>query len=113
MFEFTNGVKSPEFRNGASRDRPFDVMELDITKTIRKVEVYVEGGRGDIDAIKFISDEGEVLGEAEWLGSGSEWKTIDIPEDKEIIGVFGCFDDNHTDMLSLGFNLWTPNPRAI
>ena len=112
MFEFTNGVMSPAVSNGRTAESGFNTITLDLTKTIRKVEMQVKeegGGRwGNLNHIKFISDEGENLGESPFYHGGGNWQTILIPEGKEIIGFFCNISVNESDMQSLGFNLWTP-----
>ena len=47
-----------------------------------------QSDRGDLNHIRFISDEGELLGEVRWYNGGGNWQTIEIPEGKEIIGFF-------------------------
>jgi len=41
------------------------------------------------------------------------WKGKPIPAGKEIIGLYGDFDDDGERITSLGFILWEPNPVAI
>ena len=43
-----------------------------------------------------------------------EWVTKDVPEGKEIIGVYGGTgkDDADNDLFRLGFIVWTPNPAS-
>mmetsp|Transcript_13776 Transcript_13776/g.17409 ORF Transcript_13776/g.17409 Transcript_13776/m.17409 type:complete len:93 (+) Transcript_13776:909-1187(+) len=41
------------------------------------------------------------------------WKAKQIPAGKEIIGLYGDFDETGERINTLGFILWTPNPQAI
>lgn len=41
------------------------------------------------------------------------WKAKQIPQGKEIIGLYGDFDETEERINTLGFILWTPNPQAI
>jgi hypothetical protein len=42
-----------------------------------------------------------------------QWKTRNIPDGKEIIGLYGDFDESGEKIACLGFIVWEPNPFAI
>ncbi len=42
-----------------------------------------------------------------------QWKSRAIPEGKEIVGLYGDFDDSGEKITTLGFIVWEPNPFAI
>jgi len=46
-------------------------------------------------------------------GDEGNWKAKVIPPGKEIIGLFGDFDESGECISSLGFILWEPNPFAV
>ena len=71
---------------------------------------------GCISKFQLIDTDGETV--VQWssqsIVEGKEWEiTRDIPEDKEIIGIY-CNTSYHTHYINkLGFILWTPNPFAV
>ncbi len=42
-----------------------------------------------------------------------QWKSRAIPEGKEIVGLYGDFDESGERITTLGFIVWEPNPFAI
>ena len=46
-------------------------------------------------------------------GPEGNWKAKAIGEGKEIIGLYGDFDESEEHITTLGFILWEPNPHAI
>ena len=42
-----------------------------------------------------------------------DWKSKAIPEGKEIIGLYGDYNEDADKINALGFILWTPNPFAF
>jgi len=58
--------------------------------------------------IKYAAGDYYTMFEAEQ----GNWKAKTIPEGKEIIGLYGDFDDSGEHITTLGFILWSPNPQA-
>ena len=63
--------------------------------------------------MKIWDDEGNEVVDITFYGDGNgDWVEQEIPEGKEIIGMF-CSTVKHHDMTSLGFIVWTPSPMAL
>ena len=63
--------------------------KLDTSKRVARVSVKVRNDQFFMDALRVEDDEGNVILDLVWCESkDSEWQTRQIPEGKEIIGLY-------------------------
>ena len=94
QLSFTNKVESPliETVKGISQEELL-FEDIDTSKDIRKITMQVKSGF--INKIRFVDSEGKSI--LEWGCQGSirkEWMTCEVPEGKEIIGIFSSLTPN-------------------
>lgn len=112
-FEFSNGIESPTFQTSEGKYFADKEIEIDTEKTIRKVSIYVEKQRHRFCKMIIKDDKDEEMCNIRMCECDrGDWVDIEIPEGKEIVGLFCNTESHHADMQGLGFNLWTPNPKA-
>ena len=94
--EFMLNVVPPP---GESKSVPIVEVSCKMTAEMHIYGLRIKYATGDV-YIPFESDKGT-------------WKTKPIPEDREIVGLFGDLDAAGERITCLGFILWQPNPAAI
>ena len=112
---FTNGVESPIFESDTSRDRELTTIDIDISKSVRKLGLLVSNSNY-IFGIKLLDEKNREIIWEEWNGEVPghiTWKYQKIPEGQEIIGVYGNKTKGGYSIKQLGFVMWKPNPLAV
>ena len=111
QLRFTNGVTSRLFESPHGRKdklRKGKHTRFDVSEEIRKVSMKVNGKY--LNGLRLINRSGGNVLDLSFYNDG-KWIKRDIPEGKEIIGIY-C--NTSQDLIQrLGFILWTPNPTIM
>ena len=86
-------------------------IKVDPSQKISFVSMYVYTYSGELLRLKFSDNYGNVLVDHKfWDGHYSlcRWEKHEIPQDKEIIGVYCNTSSDTCYIKSLGFILWRP-----
>ena len=113
QLEFTNGVKTDMLETDFSiKNCKLDHVDVDDTKTIRTVRVFVpKHSSKHLNKLQMLDDRGSKIVDVTWYtgdDQNGEWITKEIPEGREIIGFYCNTSKDGTFILRLGFILWYP-----
>ena len=91
------------------------VESEDITEPIKKVSSYISSDDRCIYGIKLCSEDGRVLFNQNWYEDKQpnymrKWKHFNVPEGKQIIGVYGDMDKH--SVTGLGLVIWIPGQNT-
>ena len=87
-------------------------IEIDQTKSIRKVSMCIWGGNR-ILGLRLIDNEGKKIVDNTWWKLGGGWITYDIPVGEEIIGIRCNVNKDKCVLTRLSFLVWRPNLKII
>ena len=115
---FTDGIESPLFEaEKGSSLLDLQTAKIDTTKKISRIALLVTKSKTKhmIWGIKLYGEnEDEILVHLNWLDFNpdiAEWVFQDVPDGKEVIGVYGRKEKEL--IVSLGFILWTPEQVQV
>ena len=107
QLSFADGIESPTF--GCSiGDQLKCPLEIPDDEVITCIRVQHSEENAQIQNITFETDEGT---EIEFNGKKSDgrWSEFELAEGELIVGCYGsCRSDAESEIVSLGFVLWTP-----
>ena len=83
------------------QQKPVPIVEVGVKLS---ADMYIYGLR-----LRYASGDYYTLYE----GNEGHWKTKPVAPGKEIIGLYGDFDETGERITTIGFILWEPNPLAI
>ena len=105
-------MKSPLFECENVKNKELQWLDIDQSKSIRKVSFYHSNNWTYIQRMKLSDEHNQAIIDKTWCGDNDgNWATKDIPADKEIIGVF-VNTTADVRITKIGFLVWTPNPQA-
>ena len=87
-----NLVTSPKITVEGLKDADIKTEHTLALKRIKRAAVLVSGGGNLIWGLQLLEEGGNPVVNFEWKKADAytEWSYLDIPEDKEIIGFYGC-----------------------
>ena len=105
---FTNGIWSPMFGTKEVFNKQHKSVKIDISRRVEQVCAFVGHG-GQIHRFRLMDDQGEdvvdlVFSEQET----GEWMIRDVPEGKEIIGLYCNTQSHRRHIECIGLILWKP-----
>ena len=111
QFVYQNGFESPLFQtDGAIQNNIIYTVNLDTSKTVRKVSIKVDEQK--IGGLRLYDENNEFIMNSSWSSDRrGHWITKSIQSGLEIIGL-QC-NTNYMRIMNLGFLLWRPRPQVM
>lgn len=110
---FTNGVESPLFESDAAADLELERYPINSIMRVKKLSYSMSEDRKRIEGIAMHTRGGtrtiELLSQ-NWSQADPQWTSMELPQAKEIIGVYGTREADA--ITSFGFVVAVPNYAA-